>query len=688
MSKYFTSKTMFALALAGTLIAAPSLTTEAAVQNYQLSVDAHYDSGVQNPDGGTTEIIAYNKHNHSMYLINGDTKLVEKISLNYSSANAMNLVPDFSVDIAELIKTIDPDFVYGGLPSIAISPNENVVVAAVQSDDYTKDGYAVFLTGEGELLSIVKIGVQPDNITFSPDGKKVLTANEGEPRNGYGKGIEDPQGTVSVIDVSNGFTGLTTKNITFEAFDRAEKRAELVKDQVIIKKDAKPSEDLEPEYVVVSEDSKYAYVSLQENNAIAKIDLTTNEVISVNGLGFKDHQEKGNELDLLKNKDVKLQNENVFGIYMPDGISTYSANGKNYIVTANEGDSREWGEEDTPSFHLNENEKEVDGNEIVYYDTTQYDGFDDGKDYIFGGRSFSIIDADTMEIVFDSGSDFEKITAELYPKYFNTTNDEVKIDNRSGKKGPEPEDVKVGKIGDEVFAFIGLERIGGIMMYNITDPTKVKFVDYMNTRDFSEAIKGDVSPEGLAFVTSEKPQLLVGHEVSGTVTVLDILAKDKNLKFNDIENHIAKNEIIEVTQAGLLTGVNETTFAPNKPFTKTQAATVLNRLAGNTNTNGIEWAIENNLIPGVTDQIFASNKEITREEFAYAVYNYLVLSGETFEEVTAEKYNDDAKLSTEAKQAIYALQSKGIMIGSDKNFNPNKTLTRAQAAIVFSRMLN
>ena len=345
--------------------------------------------------------------------------------------------------------------------------------------------------------------------------------------NGYGEGIVDPQGTVSIIDVTKGYENLKAQNVTFEAFDSAEKRAELVKKQVILKKGSNPSVDLEPEYVVVSEDSKFAYVALQENNAIAKIDLTTNEAISVDGLGFKDFSAPGNELDLRKDKEVKLQNEDVFGIYMPDGAATYSANGKNYIVIANEGDAREWGEEDTEAFHLNEKEVEVDGNEIVFFDTTDYEGFEDGKDYIFGARSFAIVDAETMEVVFDSGSDFERITAEQFPEYFNTTNDAVKLDNRSGKKGPEPEDVKVGKIGDQVFAFIGLERIGGIAMYNITDPTKAKFVDYINTRDFSEDIAGDVSPEGLSFVGGEKPMLLVGHEVSGTVTVFDLLAKSR-----------------------------------------------------------------------------------------------------------------------------------------------------------------
>ncbi|KGR90280.1 1,4-beta-xylanase [Ureibacillus massiliensis 4400831 = CIP 108448 = CCUG 49529] len=688
MSK-FTSKTMFALATAGAVVVAPTISTQAAEVEYEMSVDARYNSGIVNADGGTTEIIAYNKHNNSVYLVNGESKKVEAVSLDYNETNAMNLKPFFSVDVAELIATVDADFVYGGLPSIAVHPNENVIVAAVQANDYTKEGYAVFLTGEGELISIVKTGVQPDNITFSPDGSKVLTANEGEPRDGYGEGIIDPQGTISVIDVTDGFTNLTAENVTFEAFDTAEKRAELIENQVILKKGSNPSVDLEPEYIVVSEDSKQAYVALQENNAIAKIDLTTNEAVSVEGLGFKDFSAEGNELDLRKDKVAKLQNENYFGIYMPDGIATYSANGKNYIVTANEGDGREWGEEDTEAFHLNENEVEVDGNEIVLFDTAEYEGFEEGKEYIFGGRSFSIIDADTLEVVYDSGSDFERITAELYPEFFNSSNDEVKLDDRSGKKGPEPEDVKIGKIGDQVFAFIGLERIGGIAMYNITDPTSVEFVDYINTRDFSEDIKGDVSPEGLAFVGGEKPMLLVGHEVSGTVTVFDLLKSEapveenpaeetptKEVSFNDIKGHYAEDAILAVANAGLFSGINENTFAPNKGFTQSQASIVLNRLA---EANGLNFDIPEN----------HSNKPITREDFAVAVYNYLEQSGAVSNpNASVTNYKDDAKLSTDAKQAIYALQAEGLMTGDEKqNFNPNKPLTRAHAAIVFSHIL-
>ena len=150
--------------------------------------------------------------------------------------------------------------------------------------------------------------------------------------------------------------------------------------------------------------------------------------------------------------------------------------------------------------------------------------------YTLGGRSFSIWKADTMELVYDSGSDFEKITAEAYPEYFNWSNDDDAMDKRSAKKGPEPEDVKIGTIGDKVYAFIGLERIGGIMAYDITNPSDVKFANYLNTRDFSQKIAGDVSPEGLEFIPAQmsptlRPLVLSGNEVSGTVAVNQINIK-------------------------------------------------------------------------------------------------------------------------------------------------------------------
>lgn len=686
------SRKLLAAALIGAAVTTPAIVAEAA-----LSLDARYDSGVQNEDGGTTEIVAYNPHSHATYVVNGETKKIEAISLNYSKGEAMNLKPFLSIDIAKTIAPFDQTFEYGDLTSITVHPKENVIAVSVQAKGYNTAGYAVVLTGDGKLLGATKVGSQPDNITFTTDGTKLLTANEGEPREGYGKDIVDPKGSISVIDTANGYDALTAETVTFEVFDTPEKRAELVADNVIIKKNTNPSDDLEPEYIAVNEASTKAYVALQENNAVATIDLTSNEVVSVKGLGFKDHSKPGNEIDLLKDGKIDIKNENYFGIYMPDGLATITINGKDYLITANEGDGREWGDEDSENFHLNEIETEE---EIVTYDTSGYDGFVDGQDYIFGARSFAIFEAETMDVVFESGSDFETITAQHHPEHFNASNTNVKLDNRSGKKGPEPEDVKVGKVGDDIFAYIGLERIGGVMMYNITNPASAKFVDYLNLRDFSDDIAGDVSPEGMAVITKDdKPQLIVGHEVSGTVTVLNVTEEPST--FKDIENQPDKEAIDKVTKLGIFNGVNETTFAPNKPFNRSHAALVLHRLAGTPASDvinfndvlapatqaAVSWTVANQFISPLNNKVFGAGKPITREEFAVAVYNTLKANGQiTASEAPA--YMDDAKISAHAKEAVASLKAAGIMTGIDNEFNPKQSLTRAQAAVVLNKIVD
>ncbi|MGM9920191.1 MAG: choice-of-anchor I domain-containing protein, partial [Bhargavaea sp.] len=146
--------------------------------------------------------------------------------------------------------------------------------------------------------------------------------------------------------------------------------------------------------------------------------------------------------------------------------------------------------------------------------------------YTYGGRSFSIFDAETMELVYDSRNEFEQITAKALPEFFNTTNDEIEYDGRSSSKGPEPETVVTGDINGTTYAFIALERTSGIMVYDLSRPEKPKFVTFITSRDFSEDVKGDVSPEGLQFIPADasptgKPLLAATHEVSGTVAVYE-----------------------------------------------------------------------------------------------------------------------------------------------------------------------
>lgn len=173
--------------------------------------------------------------------------------------------------------------------------------------------------------------------------------------------------------------------------------------------------------------------------------------------------------------------------------------------------------------------------------------------YSYGARSMSIWDENGMQ-VWDSGSQFEKFIANQITTrtgksctitdgaatvncatYFNSGHDEGgAFDSRSDAKGPEPEGLTVGTIGDKTFAFIGFERFGGVAVYDITDPKNPTLEDYLNTRtewasdpETNLAAAGDLGPEGLAFVAAAdapngKPLLLVGNEVSGTTVVYQL----------------------------------------------------------------------------------------------------------------------------------------------------------------------
>ena len=141
-----------------------------------------------------------------------------------------------------------------------------------------------------------------------------------------------------------------------------------------------------------------------------------------------------------------------------------------------------------------------------------------------------IFNTTTKQIVFDSGDDFERYTAANLPTIYNADHEDNVAKGRSRAKGPEPEGVTVAQIGSETFAFISLERVGGVMVYNITDPNDVSFVDYKNSRSTS-AYSGDHGPEGITYIKPENSPngtgyVLVANEISGTITVFEV---DANL---------------------------------------------------------------------------------------------------------------------------------------------------------------
>lgn len=472
-----------------------------------------YNTGIF--DEGAAEISAYDPITQRLFVTN-------------ANANQINVLSISDPTNPSLLFNIDLNPYGGGVNSVAYS--NNMFAVAVENAIAQDPGNVVFFDASGNFLNSVTVGALPDMLTFTPDGKKVLVANEGEPSSDY---TVDPEGSVSIIDLFDfsvktaGFNGVPVSGFVRQ-----------------FGPNATLAQDLEPEYIAVSADGKKAWVTLQENNALGILDIEAGKFEKIVGLGFKDHSLAKNSLDA-SDRDNQINfatYPNLFGMYQPDAIASYNANGKTYLVTANEGDARDYdafAEEARISSLLLDptafpNAAELQKNpQLGRLQVTNTLGDTDGdgdfdKLYAFGGRSFAIWD-ESGNLVFDSGDAFEKITAERFPQFFNASNDDQQFDSRSDNKGPEPEGLTIAELRGRTYALIGLERIGGVMVYDISDPVQPIFIDYVNsTRNFlgvpELGTAGDLGPEGLLFITAKNsptgnPLLVLTNEVSGSTTI-------------------------------------------------------------------------------------------------------------------------------------------------------------------------
>lgn len=512
---------VLATSVAGPTAGAP------AVSRISLVPIGTYDSGVF--DASAAEIVAHDPVTQRLFVVNAAAAAVDVLDI----ADPRN--PD-------LIGTITASGVVN-----SVDVHDGTVAVASQADPAQDPGFVELFDTNGNLLAAVRVGALPDMLTFTPDGRKIVVANEGEPA-GYCDGDEgDPEGSVSIIDVTGGAAGITQDDVRTADFRAFNGRADALRAAGIriFGPGATVAQDLEPEYVAIDADSTSAWVALQENNAFAVVDLASATVEEILPLGFKDHSASRNGLDASdEDGRIRIRTWPVQGMYMPDGIDAYERGGQTFIVTANEGDARDYecfSEEarvsdlvlDPEAFLLPPRLLQLDRFLGRLKTTTAFPTVEPATElYSYGARSFSIRDA-AGNLVFDSGSDFERITATADPENFNSNNDENdSFDSRSDDKGPEPEGIEIGQAFGKTYAFIGLERVGGIMVYDIDSPHDARFVDYVNNRNFdgdAEAgTAGDLGPEGLTFIPAADspirlPLLVVANEVSGTTTIFKVL---------------------------------------------------------------------------------------------------------------------------------------------------------------------
>jgi hypothetical protein len=558
----------------------------------KLSLVDSYFSGSEFATS-SAEIVSYDQCSDRLYVVNSQAASIDVLALNADSS-APNKVGTIDLSLAAAAAGIE----IGAANSV--SAKQGLVAVAIEAAVKQNPGLiALYRSDDLSLLATYPAGALPDMVALSSDGQTILTANEGEPNGDYSI---YPEGSITVVDISQGYVEKAqVKQVSFASFNVGESRHSELSASIRTAGPAGTSvaQDLEPEYMALNFDNTKAYVALQENNAMAIIDIATARVDSIKGLGEKSwNTASGNMLDA-SNKDNGVGEfasyEQLVGLYMPDTIASFSVDGASYIISANEGDGREYiypatqqacdaaghswdgdeyevgGDDEDATKYANETDDcisftdEQRGKNIVdlvdaahplkaalddndqlkrikiVADKESYSAED--NIVIFGGRSFSIWNSQA-ELVFDSGDDIAQKVYAIDSVNFNVTNDNndpvETADNRSDDKGTEPEAVEVAEINGKQYAFIGLERQGGIIVYDVTVPTAPVYQSYINNRDFSEPVctlvdegdcdngvynpaAGDLGPESIDYFTrAGKHFIAVGNEVSGTTTVYEI----------------------------------------------------------------------------------------------------------------------------------------------------------------------
>jgi hypothetical protein len=441
-----------------------------------------------------------------------DEKTKRLFTVNNSGTNQIDVIDISDPTKPTKIGKIDLTPYEGASNSVDVYDGKLAVALESTTNKQGNGKVVIFNTSDYSLIKQVTVGALPDMITFSPDGKYIMTANEGEPNMDYS---QDPNGTISIIETST----YTVTTLDFASF--SSQAETLKKDGFRVSKVAKSfAQDIEPEYITISDDSKTAWVTLQENNGVAKVDIASKTITAIYPLGFKDFNTTENAIDVSDSDDkVAFNPWKVKGMFMPDAISHFSANNIPYFVTANEGDAREYTANtdikrmksmkldatvfpDAAKLKLDSNLGRLN----LIADMGDTDGDGDLDEMVsFGARSFSIWNGNTGKIVFDSKNDVDKKTQEL------GTYD----DKRSDDKGSEPEAVKVIKMGNQNILFVGLERSDAFMTYDVTNPTSPQYLQTVKTGD---------APEGVLFIPASKSPtkrslLVVSSEGDGTVKI-------------------------------------------------------------------------------------------------------------------------------------------------------------------------
>jgi predicted extracellular nuclease/Ca2+-binding RTX toxin-like protein len=480
---------------------------------------------------GNAEVVSFDPATDQLYILNATGHRIEIVHIGSTGA----LSKTGEIDLTTL-----PEF--GGANSVAIK--NGVVAVAYANATAGENGHVALFNAAGVLQTTVEVGALPDMLTFTPDGSRLLVANEAEPASE----LNNPAGSISIISVA---TATIVNTISFASLNGSE--GALAAAGLAMYPGWEASADIEPEYITVSPDGTKAYVTLQEVNAVAVIDLAdtaADRPVSILPLGMIDRSLVGNEFDG-SDRDgagndgaINVENHPVLSLLQPDAIASFNAGGKTYFITANEGDARvvvtdeevrvkdvDLDDAAFPNEAALKSDDEIGRlNMIRHQSDTDGDG-DMDQLVTYGGRGISIFQQNedgSITKVRETGGEFEKILSSLpnASTNFNGENAEDTFDTRSDNKGPEPEGVAVQEINGRLYAFVTLERAGGVMTYDVTDPVNASFVGYTPPLSFSAAntLPADNAPETVITISAADspmgvPLVVTANEVGNATTV-------------------------------------------------------------------------------------------------------------------------------------------------------------------------
>lgn len=513
-------------------------------------------SRIVSGDGeGGAEIPTYHPASKRLFATNGARNTVDV----YDLSNPEKPVRINRVDLKNF-----------GSDVTSVAAGRDVVVAAVhKAETFSANGVPSLPNGvlvvmdlDGKVISSPDLkGVLPDAVTFTPSGTQALVAIEGQPvcakddpattineSTDYLKAV-DPLGGVSIVDLSDP-RNPDVSFVGFKGFTVSELRAKGLALSSVVN-DA--SKDLEPEYIVALDEMK-AYVTIQEANGIGVLDLQSQAWIDVR----RAFESKlvGTPIDTSDRDSGRGPRSyaNVVGASQPDAIAGFKIGSGHYLVTANEGDAREYSclNDDLRASSLKVDSRRFQdwktwsanselGRSKVNPNAGDRDGDGDiDTIHLRGARSMTIYR--NGAVLWDSGKLLEEIQTSAFGVQNINGSHSLSTDkstvnylpqDRSDDKGSEPEGIAVGIVGDARVAVLGLERMSALVVFDISNlraPSLIKWIQMMPVTSTPVSQATAWSPEGVVFVPAEKSPngkalFITSFELSGSLTIHQIEQK-------------------------------------------------------------------------------------------------------------------------------------------------------------------